>query len=108
MGRLILLLLFVLAAYLVWKAFGPSSWKSRQVEEQPRSIKGPDDDEEFLWNLEKERFKQRRKQEVEEENAASAALATPTATMVQRAKKTTRINPLARTASPSPALLPRR
>lgn len=67
MGRLILLLLFVLAAYLVWKAFGPPSWKSRQVEEQPRSIKGPDDDEEFLWNLEKERFKQRRKQEVEEE-----------------------------------------
>jgi len=67
MGRLILLLLFVLAAYLVWKAFGPSSWKSRPVEEQPRSIKGPDDDEEFLWNLEKERFKQRRKQEVEEE-----------------------------------------
>ena len=67
MGRLILLLLFVLAAYLVWKAFGPSSWKSRQVEEQPRSIKGPDDDEEFLWNLEKERFKQRRAQEAEEE-----------------------------------------
>ena len=67
MGRLSLLLLFVLAAYLVWKAFGPSSWKSRQVEEQPRSIKGPDDDEEFLWNLEKERFKQRRKQEAEEE-----------------------------------------
>jgi len=67
MGRLILLLLFVLAAYLVWKAFGPSSWKSRQVEEQPRSIKGPDDDEEFLWNLEKERFKRRRRQEAEEE-----------------------------------------
>ena len=67
MGRLILLLLFVLAAYLVWKAFGPASWKSRQVEEQPRSIKGPEDDEEFLWNLEKERFKQRRKQEAEEE-----------------------------------------
>ena len=62
MGRIILLLLFILAAYLVWKAFGPSTWKKREVE-QPRAIKGPDDDEEFLWNLEKERFKQRRAQE---------------------------------------------
>ena len=66
MGRIILLLLFVLAAYLVWKAFGPSTWKKHEVE-QPRAIKGPDDDEEFLWNLEKERFKQRRAQEEEEE-----------------------------------------
>ena len=68
MGRIILLLLFVLAAYLVWKAFGPSTWKGREVE-QPRAIKGPDDDEEFLWNLEKERFKQRRAQEAEEEKS---------------------------------------
>ena len=45
MGRIILLLLFVLAAYLVWKAFGPSTWKKREVD-QPRAIKGPDDDEE--------------------------------------------------------------
>ena len=66
MGRIILLLLFVLAAYLVWKAFGPSTWKKHEVD-QPRAIKGPDDDEEFLWNLEKERFKQRRAQEAEEE-----------------------------------------
>ena len=66
MGRIILLLLFVLAAYLVWKAFGTSTWKKHEVD-QPRAIKGPDDDEEFLWNLEKERFKQRRAQEAEEE-----------------------------------------
>ena len=66
MGRIILLLLFVLAAYLVWKAFGPSTWKMREVV-QPRAFKGPDDDEEFLWKLEKERFKQRRAQEAEEE-----------------------------------------
>ncbi|WP_411706631.1 hypothetical protein ACLI1M_000317 [Corynebacterium sp. LaCa54] len=90
MGRIILLLLFVLAAYLVWKAFGPSTWKKHEVD-QPRAIKGPDDDEEFLWNLEKERFKQRRAQEAEEENAASAANATPTA-------RRTRL-PSARTAS---------
>ena len=42
------------------------TWKKREVE-QPRAIKGPDDDEEFLWKLEKERFKQRRAQEAEEE-----------------------------------------
>ena len=62
MGRIILLLLFVLAAYLVWKAFGPSTWKMLEVE-QPRAIKGPDDDEEFLWRLELEQFKKRRASE---------------------------------------------
>ncbi len=64
MGRLILLLLFVLAAVLVWKAFGPSSWNKKvQQTQQPQrpAIKGPDDDEEFLWNLEKQRFKERRR-----------------------------------------------
>ncbi|WP_408918772.1 hypothetical protein ACKFRN_01990 [Corynebacterium kefirresidentii] len=99
MGRIILLLLFVLAAYLVWKAFGPSTWKKREVD-QPRAIKGPDDDEEFLWNLEKERFKQRRAQEAEEENAASAAIATPTARRIRI--------PSARSASPSRGPRPRR
>ena len=69
MGRLILLLLFVLAAVLVWKAFGPSSWKKAQQPHTPqrREIKGPDDDEEFLWNLEKQRFKERRAKEREEQ-----------------------------------------
>ena len=28
-----------------------------------RVIKGPDDDEEFLWNIEKNRFKERRARE---------------------------------------------
>ena len=68
MGRLILLLLFVLAAVLVWKAFGPSSWNKKvQQPQQPQrpAIKGPDDDEEFLWNLEKQRFKERRAKERE-------------------------------------------
>lgn len=70
MGRLILLLLFVLAAVLVWKAFGPSSWNKKvQQTQQPQrpAIKGPDDDEEFLWNLEKQRFKERRAREREAE-----------------------------------------
>lgn len=72
MGRIILLLLIIAAVILVWKAFGPSSWKrkSQAVQQQPqREIKGPDDDEDFLWNLEKEAFKQRRARErAEEEN----------------------------------------
>ena len=69
MGRLILLVLFILAALLVWKAFGPSSWKNKaQQQQQPQrpAIKGPDDDEEFLWNLEKQRFKERRAREARE------------------------------------------
>lgn len=62
MGRLVLLLLIIVAAVLVWKAFGPGSRNRNQMgAQQPqRQIKGPDDDEEFLWNLEKNQFKQRR------------------------------------------------
>ena len=66
MGRLLLLLLLVATFVLLWKAFGPGTWRRSDNEVEPL-IKGPDDDEEFLWNLEKERFKQRRAQEAEEE-----------------------------------------
>ena len=71
MGRLLLLVLIVLAVVLLWRAFGPSSaerygsikgGRQRQVEQKP-VIKGPDDDEEFLWNIEKNRFKERRARE---------------------------------------------
>ena len=61
MGRIIVLLLLVAAAYLVWRAFGPQSWKRATLFDafQEPIIKGPDDDEEFLWELEKRQFKQR-------------------------------------------------
>lgn len=71
MGRLLLLALVVLAVVLLWRAFGPGSAErygslkggsGRQVEQKP-VIKGPDDDEEFLWNIEKNRFKERRARE---------------------------------------------
>jgi len=76
MGRLLLLALVVLAVALLWRAFGPGSAErygslrggsfrrgsQRQVEQKP-VIKGPDDDEEFLWNIEKNRFKERRARE---------------------------------------------
>lgn len=35
-------------------------------------IKGPDDDEEFLWKLEKERFKKRREEERKKEQGPEA------------------------------------
>ncbi|AGF71451.1 hypothetical protein [Corynebacterium halotolerans] len=67
MGRLLLILLIIVAVVLVWKAFGPGTWKRNRVEpaqqQQPRAIKGPDDDEEFLWTIEKNRFKERRARE---------------------------------------------
>lgn len=66
MGRLILLILLIIAIVIVWKAFGPGTWnKNRQQFEAQRKpqIKGPDDDENFLWELEKNRFKKRRAQE---------------------------------------------
>ena len=78
MGRLLLLALVVLAVALLWRAFGPGSAErygslrggsQRQVEQKP-VIKGPDDDEEFLWNIEKNRFKERRAREEAERREA--------------------------------------
>lgn len=64
MGRLLLVLLIIVAIVLLWKAFGPSSWKRNQIKApETRAVKGPDDDEEFLWTLEKNRFKERRARE---------------------------------------------
>lgn len=66
MGRLLLVLLIIAAVVLLWMAFKPSTWKRNQqagAAQAPRQIKGPDDDEDFLWNIEKNRFKQRRAQE---------------------------------------------
>lgn len=66
MGRLLLILLVLLAAYLMWRAFGPGSnerYGTKPMNTPRPEIKGPDDDEEFLWNIEKNRFKERRAKE---------------------------------------------
>ena len=64
MGRVLILVLIVVAIYLVWKAYGPQTWNRTP---QAPEIKGPDDDEEFLWELEKKHFKEMRaRQEAEE------------------------------------------
>lgn len=76
MGRLLLLALVVLAVALLWRAFGPGSaerYGSLRGGPQPGQkpeIKGPDDDEEFLWNIEKNRFKERRAREEAERREA--------------------------------------
>ncbi|MHA2787996.1 hypothetical protein ACXZ66_02440 [Corynebacterium sp. S7] len=66
MGRILLIILIIVAIWLLWRAFGPGSSKrldSTSAPQQPPAIKGPDDDEEFLWNIEKNRFKERRAKE---------------------------------------------
>ncbi|MFV8394826.1 hypothetical protein J5O04_03255 [Corynebacterium hindlerae] len=63
MGRLLLLILIIAAIYLLWKAFAPTSLGGAPRPQQRPMIKGPDDDEDFLWNIEKERFKKRREEE---------------------------------------------
>lgn len=64
MGRVVIFMLLVVTVVVLWKAFGPGSWNQgqRRLQDnpQPPQIKGPDDDEEFLWTLEKNRFKARR------------------------------------------------
>lgn len=65
MGRVIVFILIIAALVLIWKAFGPQTWRGNQAQSsapEPR-IKGPDDDENFLWEIEKRQFKQRRAQE---------------------------------------------
>lgn len=111
MGRIIVLLLLVAAVYLVWRAFGPQSWKRATLFDAPQEplIKGPDDDEEFLWELEKRQFKQRRAKEEaqrqEEERIGAlkpAIIAPPPPTrpllriiirMTQNRQQVTRIRP---------------
>ncbi len=91
MGRLLILILIVVVIVLVWRAFGPGTWGNgvgrsgmagpgalggrrgggigrgpRSEADQPR-IKGPDDDEDFLWRLEKQRFDEQRARERAEE-----------------------------------------
>ena len=60
MGRLILLLLIIVVVVLVWKAFGPGSRRRYRATPVQPQIKGPDDDDEFLWSIKKQRFKERR------------------------------------------------
>lgn len=74
MGRVLLLVLIILAVWMLWRAFGPGSSERYGPlrsggEKQPPTIKGPDDDEEFLWNIEKNRFKERRAKEEAERRA---------------------------------------
>ncbi len=69
MGRILLLVLIVVAVILVWKAFGPGTWNNNRKNVQGPAtpqIKGPDDDENFLWELDKKRFKERRAREREQ------------------------------------------
>ncbi|WP_018297831.1 hypothetical protein [Corynebacterium lubricantis] len=66
MGRILLVILIIVAIWLLWRAFGPGSQKRLDAMSSPNqspAIKGPDDDEEFLWNIEKTRFKERRAKE---------------------------------------------
>ncbi|WP_293770171.1 hypothetical protein [uncultured Corynebacterium sp.] len=67
MGRIVLLLLIVVTVVLLWKAFGPSTWRKELNTGERPAIKGPDDDEQFLWELDKQRFKERRERERRDE-----------------------------------------
>lgn len=79
MGRLLLFFLVIVTIVLLWKAFGPQTWGNGspfgrrgvpKKKSQELTRKGPDDDPDFLWNIEKERFKQRRAQEAKEAEEA--------------------------------------
>lgn len=66
MGRLIILILIILAIVLLYRAFGPHTWRRRQVTPPP-AIKGPDDDPDFLWKLERDRRRRERERKEREQ-----------------------------------------
>ena len=105
MGRLLLILLIIAAVVLLWMAFKPSTWKRNQqvgAAQAPKQVKGPDDDEEFLWNIEKNRFKQRRAQE----EAMREAPASGTGTPGRPPMRSRRMNPTPRMARRTPTTRP--
>ena len=73
-----MLILIIVTIVLLWKAFGPQTWgngaplRRRGVNNKQEGLshKGPDDDPDFLWNIEKERFKKRRAQEAKDAEEA--------------------------------------
>ncbi|MDO4927916.1 MAG: hypothetical protein Q3976_02455 [Corynebacterium sp.] len=67
MGRLLVLLILIAAAILIWKAFGPQTWNRQQRTTPTPSIKGPDDDPEFLWKLEKQQIQRRKQEQLQKE-----------------------------------------
>lgn len=69
MGRLILILAVLAVLYLLWKAFGPQSWSSRQQPPGQERPIGPDDDPDFLWTLKKKEFEKKRREQRELERA---------------------------------------
>lgn len=69
MGRVLLVILIIAAVVLLWKAFGPGAgiWRRRRAAAAGRAPKGPDDDPDFLWHLEKRAYDERREREREAE-----------------------------------------
>ncbi|WP_448851648.1 hypothetical protein [Corynebacterium sp. 335C] len=64
MGRVLLIVLVIVAIVLLWKAFGPGS---RRRAQPPRGPVGPDDDPDFLWTLDKRRYDEERERRRREE-----------------------------------------
>ena len=64
MGRLILLVLVVVTIIVLWKAFvsTPKRGLGGGTTERPVAPKGPDDDPDFLWKLDKARYEERKAQ----------------------------------------------
>lgn len=72
MGRLLLIILIIVAVVLLWKAFGPGSHRQTtgaQKQQLPREVMGPDDDPDFLWKLQKQQHDERKRREQQEKQA---------------------------------------
>ena len=67
MGRLLLVILIIVVIVVLWRAFGPSSWKKQINQPGQRTIVAPDDDPDFLWKLEKEARERRKAQREQDE-----------------------------------------
>lgn len=69
MGRLLILIALIVVVILLWKAFGPRQLPWARKNTRPPAPKGPDDDPDFLWQLQRDAYERRQK---EKEVAAAA------------------------------------
>lgn len=73
MGRILVVIILLGIIYLLWRAFGPQTWQQVSPQQPAKPvIKGPDDDESFLWELEKRAFKEKRAAEEARRRAEEA------------------------------------
>lgn len=71
MGRILLIMLVIVAIVLLWRAFGPGS--AARTSRGAAGPIGPDDDPDFLWRLDKRRYDEERERRHREDGGGGGS-----------------------------------